>query len=81
MSRNTVIRATSEVEEGIDPGERQRATGGGDKPAVDGVAFMIKLVSNDDAEDMDQVFDAGFLRYEIKGPVAHDGPRYLSLVR
>ncbi len=35
MSRNTVIRATSEVEEGIDPDDRQRATGGGDKPAID----------------------------------------------
>jgi transposase len=35
MSRNTVIRATSEVEAGIDPDDRQRATGGGDKPAVD----------------------------------------------
>ena len=35
MSRNTVIRATSEVEAGIDPDDRQRATGGGDKPAID----------------------------------------------
>jgi transposase len=35
MSRNTVIRATSEVEEGVEPSDRQRATGGGDKPAID----------------------------------------------
>jgi transposase len=35
MSRNTVIRATSEVEEGVAPTERQRAAGGGDKPAID----------------------------------------------
>jgi transposase len=35
MSRNTVIRATSEVEEGVEPSERQRAAGGGDKPAID----------------------------------------------
>ena len=35
MSRNTVIRATSEVEAGIDPIDRQRASGGGDKPAID----------------------------------------------
>lgn len=46
---------------------------------VDGVAFVIKLVSNDEAESIDQVFDAGFLRYEIKGPVAYDGPSYLWL--
>jgi len=46
---------------------------------VDGVALVIKLVSNDDADDMDQVFDAGFLRYEIKGPVVHDGPMFLWL--
>jgi hypothetical protein len=30
-----VIRATSEVEEGVEPTDRQRATGGGDKPAID----------------------------------------------
>ncbi len=35
MSRNTVIRATSEVEGGVEPFDRQRATGGGDKPAID----------------------------------------------
>ena len=35
MSRNTVIRATVEVEEGVEPTDRQRAVGGGDKPAID----------------------------------------------
>jgi transposase len=35
ISRNTVIRATGEVEEGIEPDDRQRAAGGGDKPAID----------------------------------------------
>ena len=35
MSRNTVIRATSEVEEGVEPSDRLRADGGGDKPAID----------------------------------------------
>jgi transposase len=35
MSRNTVIRATSEVEEGVAPTDRQRTAGGGDKPAID----------------------------------------------
>src|SRR5665811_997310 len=35
MSRNTVIKAVGEVEAGIEPSDRQRAVGGGDKPAVD----------------------------------------------
>jgi hypothetical protein len=35
MSRNTVIRAANEVEEGVEPSDRQRAAGGGDKPAID----------------------------------------------
>ena len=35
MSRNTVIKAQGEVEAGIEPSERQRAPGGGDKPAID----------------------------------------------
>ena len=35
VSRNTVIRATSEVKEGIEPSDRQRAAGAGDKPAID----------------------------------------------
>jgi transposase len=33
MSRNTVIKAESEVQAGIEPSVRQRAPGGGDRPA------------------------------------------------
>ncbi|MGI8791777.1 MAG: ISAzo13 family transposase [Acidimicrobiales bacterium] len=35
MSRNTVIKAQREVEAGIDPSERLRAPGAGDKPAIE----------------------------------------------
>lgn len=35
MSRNTVIKAQGEVEAGMEPTVRQRAPGGGDKPAID----------------------------------------------
>ena len=35
LSRNTVIKAVAEVEAGIEPSERQRAVGGGDKPAIE----------------------------------------------
>jgi hypothetical protein len=35
MSRNTVIRAASEVEAGVEPTDRQRVTGGGDRPAIE----------------------------------------------
>ena len=35
MSRNTVIKAQGEVEAGIEPSERLRAEGGGDRPAID----------------------------------------------
>jgi len=35
MSRNTVIKAQGEVEAGIEPSDRQRAPGGGDKSAID----------------------------------------------
>lgn len=35
MSRNTVIKAQGEVEAGMEPSDRQRAPGGGDKPAID----------------------------------------------
>ena len=35
MSRNTVIKAVSEVEAGMEPSDRLRAPGAGDKPAVD----------------------------------------------
>lgn len=35
LSRNTVIKAQGEVEAGIEPSERLRAPGAGDKPAID----------------------------------------------
>jgi len=35
MSRNTVIKAEAEVAAGIEPSDRLRAAGGGDKPLVD----------------------------------------------
>ena len=35
MSRNTVIKAESEVIAGIDPSDRLRVAGGGDKPLID----------------------------------------------
>ena len=35
MSRNTVIKAEREVHAGIEPTERLRAVGGGDKPAIE----------------------------------------------
>ena len=35
MSRNTVIKAQREVEVGIEPSDRQRPVGGGDKPAIE----------------------------------------------
>jgi transposase len=35
MSRNTVIKAVGEVEAGIEPSNRQRAVGGGDRPAIE----------------------------------------------
>lgn len=35
MSRNTVIKAVGEIAAGVEPTDRQRAIGGGDKPAVE----------------------------------------------
>jgi hypothetical protein len=35
LSRNTVIKAVGEVTEGIEPSDRLRAPGAGDKPAID----------------------------------------------
>jgi len=35
MSRNTVLKAQAEVEVGIEPSDRLRARGAGDKPAID----------------------------------------------
>jgi hypothetical protein len=35
LSRNTVIKAQAEVEAGIEPSQRQRPIGGGDRPAIE----------------------------------------------
>ncbi|MDQ4070444.1 MAG: ISAzo13 family transposase, partial [Actinomycetota bacterium] len=35
LSRNTVIKAQAEVEAGIEPSQRLRAPGAGDKPAIE----------------------------------------------
>lgn len=35
LSRNTVIKAQAEVESGLEPSERLRVPGGGDKPAIE----------------------------------------------
>jgi hypothetical protein len=35
MSRNTVVKAVAEVQAGIEPSDRIRAVGAGDKPAID----------------------------------------------
>ena len=35
MSRNTVIKAQGEIEAGIEPSDRLRAPGGGDRPAIE----------------------------------------------
>ena len=35
MARSTVARGVGEVEEGVEPSDRQRASGGGDRPAID----------------------------------------------
>ena len=35
LSRNTVIKAVGEIDAGIEPSDRQRALGGGDRPAID----------------------------------------------
>ena len=35
MSRNTVIKAEAEVRAGVEPSERLRPVGGGDKPAIE----------------------------------------------
>jgi transposase len=35
LSRNTVIKAVAEIDAGIEPSDRLRAAGGGDRPAID----------------------------------------------
>ena len=48
MSRNTVIKAEREVESGIEPSERLRALGGGDRPLIDKqpVSWRLSTVSS-----------------------------------
>ena len=42
MSRNTVIKAEREVIEGLEPTERLRAPGGGDKPLTEKQPGLIR---------------------------------------
>jgi len=44
MSRNTVIKAQAEVEAGIEPSDRQRVAGGGDKPAIDKQSGLLEAL-------------------------------------
>ena len=47
---------------------------------VDGVGFVIKLVTDKDAKSAERILDpASFLRYEIRGPVGQDGESFLWL--
>jgi hypothetical protein len=53
MSRNTVIKAKTEVSAGIEPSDRLRAVGGGDKPLIDKqpglLAALDELVTRSNA--------------------------------
>lgn len=44
LSRNTVIKAQAEVEAGIEPSERVRAPGAGDKPAIEKQAGLLEAL-------------------------------------
>ena len=44
LSRNTVIKAQGEVEAGIEPSERVRAPGAGDKPAIEKQAGLLEAL-------------------------------------
>src|SRR5438477_3311223 len=46
MSRNTVIKAEREVGAGIEPADRLRAAGGGDKPLVDKQAGLLEALDD-----------------------------------
>lgn len=45
---------------------------------MDGVGFVVKLVTNKDTGDPKQVFDpaGAFIRYEVQGPIGQQ-PKYL----
>ncbi len=45
MSRNTVIKAETEVAAGIVPSDRLRAVGGGDKPSIDQQKVACSTIS------------------------------------
>jgi transposase len=44
LSRNTVIKAQAEIEAGIEPSDRLRAPGGGDKPATDKQSGLLEAL-------------------------------------
>jgi len=44
MSRNTVIKAEREVASGIEPSERLRALGGGDRPLIDKQPGLVEAL-------------------------------------
>src|SRR5205807_960760 len=46
MSRNTVIKAEREVGAGIEPADRLRARGGGDKPLVDKQPGLLEALDD-----------------------------------
>jgi transposase len=46
LVRNTVIKAVAEVEAGIEPSERLRAEGGGDKPAIDKQPGLLEALDD-----------------------------------
>jgi len=46
MSRNTVIKAEREVIEGLEPTDRLRAPGGGDKPLTDKQPGLLEALDN-----------------------------------
>ncbi len=46
MSRNTVIKAEREVIEGLEPTDRLRAPGGGDKPLTEKQPGLLETLDN-----------------------------------
>src|SRR5215210_4361440 len=46
MSRNTVIKAVAEVASGMDPSDRQRAPGGGDRPLSDKQPGLLEALDD-----------------------------------
>jgi hypothetical protein len=50
MSRNTVIKAESEVSTGIEPATRLRAPGGGDKPLIERQPGLLAALDDGSAK-------------------------------